>query len=163
MEEKLEIAFLKERVDKLENFFSGKIKNPIYETLHLYVEYFNKRINNVEKGLEDYREYRTDIEDLGTDVMYIKQRLDKIEDYLKEIKLVYSNPLQQEVWQENISKRLEELETVINIIRDLASRGYNPKKPYACPICQGKGQLWNETVIKFDKCHPCEGGGIVWG
>lgn len=41
-----------DRLSKLEHFFSGKIKNPIYDAIEIHVENFNKRIVALE---ENYR------------------------------------------------------------------------------------------------------------
>ncbi len=38
-----------------------------------------ERIIALERALENYRQYKTSIEDLETDVMYLKQRLDAYE------------------------------------------------------------------------------------
>lgn len=44
------------------------------------------------------------------------------------------------------------------------------KKPYVCPLCEGKGVLLQEDVThgeadrwKTIKCHACNGSAIVWG
>lgn len=36
------------------------------------------------------------------------------------------------------------------------------KKPHKCPLCNGHGKLGYPEVLQ-DKCHSCEGKGIVWG
>ncbi len=43
---------LKERLEKLENFFSGKVKNPIYEAIEIHIENFNKRIEKLNDRVE---------------------------------------------------------------------------------------------------------------
>lgn len=56
----------------------------------------------------------------------------------------------------------ELLETRIQFIDQLG----NDRKPYKCPICEGKGNNKSEVepkVLKFEFCASCEGKGIVWG
>ncbi len=123
----------------------------------------------------------------------IEKRLDKLEEYIREVKLLYSNPLQQEVWQENITKRLEKLEsnnfakqldlnvwklilgkvdeleksileTRIQFIEQIG----NDKTPHRCPVCDGKRLDFSNPIpgtggLKWDICLICEGKGIVWG
>lgn len=37
------------------------------------------------------------------------------------------------------------------------------RKPFKCPICEGKGKFWPEGVIGYDRCDSCEGRGYIWG
>ncbi|HJY22929.1 MAG TPA: hypothetical protein VJ279_08600 [Hanamia sp.] len=95
-----------ERIDKLENssFLKSSTYAPLFEKLgkienrideiellnlsfrehnQVWVESniknIHQRIDDLEKALENYREYRTSIEDLETDGIYIKKRIEKLE------------------------------------------------------------------------------------
>lgn len=120
----------------------------------------------------------------------ISRRVDELEEYLREIKLLYSNPLQQQVWQESISTRLSELEewtrkdediiyerlekleglldftkNLLNTKIHLDEKLGTHKKPYCCPVCADKG-YWNSienSIACGGQCKACEGKGIVWG
>lgn len=35
------------------------------------------------------------------------------------------------------------------------------KKPYKCPVCEGKGSI--QHILSFEACIPCQAKGIVWG
>lgn len=73
-----------ELIDKIETLM--KFREAYLDQLKIELEWkerIEKSIKEVEKALENYREYRTDIEDLGTDVMHIKGRLDNLEGYME--------------------------------------------------------------------------------
>ena len=57
------------------NYCHTDVNSACYKNHQLLVE----RIGFVERALDNYREYKTGIEDLGTDVMYLKQRIEKLE------------------------------------------------------------------------------------
>lgn len=108
---KLTIQILEERIHKLENspFAKSNTYVPLFE-----------RLENVEKALENYRQYKTDIEDLETDVMYIKKNIEKLEknlsgDYLlmatsKEFSDIKSMVDDLSKWESKNNARIEKLE-----------------------------------------------------
>jgi DnaJ-class molecular chaperone len=73
-----------------------------------------------------------------------------------------------------LSERMSELEKQIQILRTkflcedymINSINNNSKKPYKCPVCDGRTkQQYNLPAGGYweDKCHTCDGKGIVWG
>jgi len=71
-----------ERIEKLEQHTNTNQDSKIMPRLDghgLQIHEIEKLIDSLKKSLENYREYKTGIEDLETDTMYIKQRLDKLE------------------------------------------------------------------------------------
>ena len=40
------------RLEQLEHFFSGKVKNPIYDAIELHIEKFHERIKSIETLVE---------------------------------------------------------------------------------------------------------------
>ena len=72
----------------------------------------------------------------------------------------------------SIEKRLLELEKKVNYF--YSDQYVPPRKPFACPVCDGKGIIHTPETMRFDimmeeknigmsACHSCEGKGIVWG
>ncbi len=55
------------------------------------------------------------------------------------------------------SQRIDDIETLIDVRAE-----NNEKKPHKCPVCDGKGQWFEEPSNKYH-CNSCEGKGIVWG
>jgi chromosome segregation ATPase len=98
------------------------------------------RLTNIEEALENYREYRTSIQDLETDVMYVKEGLDKLRKEF-ESKL----DIDMDKWKQYFSEV------------------FPSKKPYTCPVCEGQGKLWPAGSIGYNLCESCHGKGIVWG
>lgn len=37
------------------------------------------------------------------------------------------------------------------------------KKPYKCPVCEGKGTYLGIEQIPVQNCTSCDGKGIIWG
>lgn len=128
------------RIEQLELFFSGKVKNPIYDAIELHIEKFNERLGFIDRALENYREYKTGIEDLETDVMYLKQQV----------------------------KTTEELVSSMVSMPNVVWAKYN-KTPHKCPVCEGtcmrpnplRGLNNAEMPVNLD-CIACEGAGILW-
>lgn len=88
----------------------------------------SERIGFVERALENYREYKTSIEDLETDVMHIKNRLESLEIRARPHKCPVCDGVG------NITKEIhpklaefERLPTCLSI---------------ACKSCDGKGIVW---------------------
>jgi uncharacterized coiled-coil protein SlyX len=119
----------------------------------------NRKVSNhldsLDESLENYREYRTGIEDLGTNVMYLNERIEKLE----------SNNIdkQREMFHDKFLEKMSEF------ISD---------KPHKCPNCGGMGEFKNDEIFPgvrfkttqrldatgcYDMCKSCEGKGIVWG
>jgi DnaJ-class molecular chaperone len=101
------------------------------------------RLTNIEEALENYREYRTSIEDLETDVMYLKEGLNKLR---KEFE--------------------SKLDVDMDKWKQYFSEVFPSKKPYRCPICEGRGLVFlmmSITESNQATCDPCQGKGIVWG
>lgn len=100
------------------------------------------RLCNIEEALENFREYRTSIEDLETDVMYLKEKIEKLED-MQSAMLTMPNV----VWTK-----------------------YR-KSPHRCPVCNGfaSPSISEHTAPgprahyrETDRCHSCEGKGFIW-
>lgn len=84
-------------------------------------------------------------------------------------------------WQANteLSNRLSEIESHLKEVcrfQDITNAQYKVnihKKPHKCPVCDGnKKRIYLNTDVNGDnfksqvqenKCHVCEGKGIVWG
>lgn len=92
----------------------------------------------------------------------LEEKLERLEDNFKEIKLIYSNPLQQEIWQKNMLERLEKLEQHFSGDYQLVAKKVTPHK---CPLCEGSGVdlLSIHPELKKCNCRGCEGKGILWG
>src|SRR3954468_4228200 len=120
-----------------------------------------ERIEGVEAGLENYREYRTAIEDLQTDLMYAKERMERLE-------------------RENHTYKLKAHEA-----EQVAGALYRKHiSPHQCPVCSGAGftllNITAPTTVKISgldinlnyrsedlkhirsKCQPCDGSGVLW-
>lgn len=100
--------------------------------------FMRAKIDNIGKGLENYREYKTGIEDLNTDVMYLKQHIKQYHELV-----LGACPL-------DIEKTIRE--------------NMKGKLPHKCPVCEGSGGVKHPLtgLIVPAKCHACEGKGIVW-
>lgn len=155
--------YLKQRIEKLEHFFSGKIKNPIYDAIEIHVEKFNERISDlekwkkaaIEKNIQDVNRMR----DLEKAFLAAKERVEMLEKHLRSYHelILGACPIELE-----------------KTIRD-NMRG---KIPHKCPVCDFSGAIQLESmeeitrfkdVMKTDDgryfiwCKSCEGKGIVWG
>ncbi len=121
------------------------------------IEDLAERIYQVEKALEHYRQYKTAIEDLGTDVMYIQQRLNKLEELAKERAhlINYKSYL-------DLADRITKLESHFSGDYQLIASKLTPHK---CPVCDGAGGIKHPLtgLVAPATCHGCEGKGIVWG
>lgn len=71
-------VYVNERLDKLESA-QNRLSAEAFVILKEKIDELFEKIKIVEKGLKNYREYRSDIEDLETDVMYLTRRVKKIE------------------------------------------------------------------------------------
>ena len=92
-----------------------------------------ERVEFVERALENYREYKTGIEDLGTDVMYIKERLTKIESHFSgDYQLIASKLMPHKC---PICEGTGE--------REWYENGGVYRRIQKCISCEGKGILWN--------------------
>ncbi len=88
---------------------------------------------------------------------------------VEKVEDIYSFLFSHKPFEKNLANRVQDLEQEITEIcqrlLDLECKE-NPKNPYKCPTCDGKGSHQEEVepkVLKFEMCHPCEGKGIVWG
>lgn len=69
---------VKDELSKEIAFIEARMNQPKDCHLTFDVQNLEKQIKEISKALENYREYKIDIEDLGTDVMYLKQSLKKL-------------------------------------------------------------------------------------
>lgn len=162
--------------------------NHLIEHAQEGIEKCFERIEFVERALDNYLEYKTGIEDLETDVMYIKQRLDACEtnypslwkriEKLESAKL--SEQLDPKVWK-FLKEKVDQLETQIiknihlTLLLSPDSKQDNKKVPHKCPVCDGCARVLTEGAkVDFDgmlradlptgkDCNACEGKGILWG
>jgi predicted nucleic acid-binding Zn-ribbon protein len=67
---------LTKRIEKLEYFFSGKIKNPIYEAIEMHIEKFNERIEKLEDFQKHY-DFKLNI--VGKAINELTERIEKLE------------------------------------------------------------------------------------
>lgn len=150
-----DIKPLYDRVDELENKVSEKYAHPDVigriERLENRHDSFTKcqhprllqeRIDNVEKALENYREYKTSIEDLETDVMYLKKHVESMtESYLRKV--------------------------ITNAVPHKCPVCYGSQRNYLdslYPISQyPEGVKLDWEGKRYQDCAVCEGKGIVWG
>lgn len=128
--------------DAVPNFPYDKLILKIKQ-LCVAVDAINERLTDTQKALDNYREYRTGIEDLETDVMYIKQRLNDFEterrrkwqantelsQRLTALEQNHISPLQSMC----IENAREDLNVLLNMICDvtggMAGTGFELKKP----------------------------------
>lgn len=166
-----------------------RVKDIEYRLLHI-VEFPTEvdiRLQDVERRIDKFAKHKNRQIDENRK---ISKRVDELEEYLREIKLLYSNPLQQQVWQESISTRLSELEewtrkdediiyerlekleglldftkNLLNTKIHLDEKHGTRKKPHKCPLCEGSGVdlLAIHPELKKCNCRGCEGKGILWG
>src|SRR5271166_6123615 len=119
--------------------------------------------------------------DLIQEANVIYTRIEKLEELAKERAhlINFKSYLALEDRIKILEDYTKELEVQINIIRALGGRPFiKDKKPYKCPVCDGKCEFLNETLLPgarltkrqrqdatgcYDMCMPCEGKGIVWG
>lgn len=92
-----------------------------------------------------------------------------------EIGRLNTRVLELEEWtrkdEDKIYERLKEADSRIDKLEDHVksmTESYLKKiienaKPHKCPVCNGKGELWPQGSISYDRCESCEGNGIVWG
>lgn len=153
--EKLDIL---KRVMTLENFVGQNYMRDM--------DALASRLEDVERGLENYREYETGIEDLETDVMYIKQRLDKLEGYMEmEDRVTASDILirlsnLQGKWGNILEEKVLTLEKTINQLIDkiaeIGNHYYRERQePFKCPACNGwcHFKLSNSPILSLaQKC-----------
>lgn len=60
-----------------------------------------------------------------------------------------------------IKKRCDDIEEIVYEVKEKQLNC--DRKPFKCPVCEGKGKLWPDGTIGYHRCEPCEGKGIVWG
>lgn len=109
---------------------------------------------------------------LEDDVIRIERKIEKLEQQTVNISLLHSSNQGHETWKRGcevlisgIQKELMELKR----FQDITHEQYkNRKSPHKCPVCEGIGINCDigeirGLPIKSDKCHSCEGKGIVWG
>lgn len=114
-----------------------------------------ERLENIESKLEAWNE---DLEYLDS-LKFNK----KIKNLFKKHKQVLGL---LNTYHDRSESRLEKLEEIIQrIYEDDMKAG---RKPHKCPVCDGVainceiGKI-HGLPIKSNKCHACEGKGIVWG
>lgn len=115
------------------------------------------RIVEVEKALENYREYRTAIEDLETDVMYLKEGIIALHDHIKTYhelvlgacpidieKTIRKNMKNSDPIEIEIHEMKQQIECLFISLKGVETkiRGniFQPLKPHTCPVCQGSGK-----------------------
>lgn len=83
------------------------------------------------------------------------ERIRELEEFVKSWKAMPKYDLQEAIELINSHQRkIQELET------QLKTGVYHSRKPHACPVCNGVGGFCSAIP---NKCHSCEGKGIVWG
>src|ERR1700753_716664 len=132
------------QIDNL-NRYNDILENDIKRT--------EMRCLDVEKELENYRQYKTSIEDLETDVMHLKEHIKQYHELM-----LGACPL-------DIEKTIRE--------------NMKGKSPFKCPVCEGFGRRYAdpnrplsgienafmpryESGLQYRSCHACEGKGVVW-
>jgi hypothetical protein len=146
-----------ERIEKLEYFFSGKIKNPIYEAITLHVENFEERIKKIESSQL--------LQKLDPQVWkLLTKRIDKIEE-------MTLNGLSIEAYVKLNDKVLELEKYVKNMTEVYIKKFVKNAVPHKCPVCTGFGSTRisentaaapSKHFIKTEPCNFCDGKGIVW-
>lgn len=100
---------------------------------------------------------QSSFDDISDNEISLEKKINNLKNDYK----LYSNPLQAQIWQENITKRLEELEKMqkdmISMPNVIWSK-YN-RTPHTCPKCSGDGA---NKYLPQCKCHPCQGTGVLW-
>lgn len=147
-------------------FSEVKIKSDV-EILLEMIEKLDEKVGFVERALDNYREYKTDIEDLGTDVMYLKQRMAEYEKMewtstpLNNLAAQYCNLTdkvkqleecsfgeQLDGLEQKLDERIEKLEeklTNLVTMPNIAWAKYN-KTPHKCPVCYGAGDFLLQSI-----------------
>lgn len=155
--------------DKLQNFFSGKVKNPIYEAIEAHIEEFNKRLGILDNKIIDTNDLDERVD--GLENIQAEPRLIKLEEMMAD----RLDPTAFVILKEKITV----LETEINTVRALGSCAYHPKRPHKCPVCEGSQRDYFDMLLvcsqypdntkldqegrRYQECRACEGKGILWG
>ncbi len=166
-----ELENIKPRLEKLEHFFSGKVKNPIYEAIEAHIEGFNERIVKIEEKKEAkfcYESFAFAFNDTAS----------KIDARIKTLEEIMTGQLDPTAFV-ILKEKITALETEINTVRALGSRAYHPRKPHKCPVCEGSQRDYFDMLLacsqypdntkldhegrRYQECRACEGKGILWG
>lgn len=122
----------------------------------------------------EYNEFKKQALD---EFVFLLFKINKIQSDLREFEKERIDPRFKKIEKE-IKLLREEFEGKLNIDLDKWKEYYSKvfvlKKPYKCPVCEGKGINKNtlivdnisnasEIYIKNPSCISCEGKGIVWG
>lgn len=94
------------------------------------------------------------IEHLYDGVEKCFERIESIEAEPK-VKLSYHDSVFERI------KKLEEMQKNMLTCPNIIWAKYN-KTPHCCPVCDGKGQWFEEPSNEYH-CNSCDGKGIVWG
>lgn len=176
------------RIKTIEDFINQNYQVDIAEFYKLNSKVSNEntlisqKLVGVEQALSNYRKYKTSIEDLETDVMYLKEIINKIPDFKETDHDERIHDL------ENISaeSRLIRIESIIRDNHGLIERvgilgtalhelseenNKLMKKPHKCPVCNGLTLLARKyidesvgenTNLPPALCLACNGKGILW-
>jgi hypothetical protein len=97
-----------------------------------------------------------------------------IQELCNRVEALHTHKIRQIDENRKISKRVDELELLVNAIKESYNNLCAPalkKIPYKCPVCDGCGNDKGATesnpnyefCMRYASCHSCKGSGIVWG
>lgn len=132
-----EFHYLTPRVEKIEHFFSGKVKNPIYDAIEAHIENFNKRVEKLERLCDTINAHQHGAEgfvkkvsnELDQDLGLAIERLDELEHkvehneaFVATISSNFVSPRSMEIFVqanvENIFRHIESLEQQVKILEE---------------------------------------------
>ncbi len=102
------------------------------------------------------------IEGIQQLIVHAQEGIEKCFERIERLELDHLDKLSPYAYV-TLNTKLQELETEINTVRALGSRAFHPSRPHKCPVCDGRGKLWPQGTIGYDRCEPCEGKGVLWG
>lgn len=103
-------------------------------------------------------DYVYNIHNICSDIDDIKERLEKLTQLFNT--QIEHNDAGIDGFK-SIEERMNEIQNQFDIVRVLGIS--NDKKPFRCPVCDGRGHTLNNVIGYVSDCKSCNGKGIVWG
>lgn len=168
----LENVCAEKRLIQLETSFDfEKVKELIYQGAQTHATILNldDRIKKLESSGNYNKDYGLDLHKelikLMEDHLSLQEHLNMLSQDYTEFKLGYPKSVENFV-EVNIKNLHDRIDVICKNFD--SNKAIVHRNPYKCPVCDGVGI--NVVIgevrglpIKSDKCHVCEGKGIVWG